>query len=104
MTVKWVWRIAQGAIDEAAPSAVALGKVAGDVILGVSLLAIQLLWTTICYKSTPVHGFWQGKYTKMFTNTLMPGGFAPRPTALSLGTLMFVTSTIIKEDLKSGSQ
>lgn len=73
--------------------AIDLAKVANDIVaVTVHMLAI-MLWHSLCYNWKAVHAFW--KFKSWLTPDLMPGGFAPRPAAFSLGFLLFVSLTLI---------
>merc|ERR1719223_1389219 len=64
-----------------------LARAAGDVTQITMYLAIVMLHNTLCYRSDRMHRFWKQKFLKSSSVGLglMPGGFAPRPAAFSLG-------------------
>lgn len=76
--------------------------VASDQFATVMLTVLRiLLWSTFVWRWKPLHDLWA---TKLIQKTkLMPGGFAPRASALCLGLLLFVSQTLVEERTISGS-
>jgi len=80
-----------------------LAKLGNDTISVVLSLLVFLLWSTLCFKFVHVRVFWSWK-PRLLNQSMMPGGFIPRPAAVSLGLLMFVTTVFISEREVRGGQ
>lgn len=80
-----------------------LAKLGNDTISVVLSLLVGLLWSTLCFKLDSIRVFWSWK-PRLLNQSMMPGGFIPRPAAVSLGLLMFVTTVFISEREVRGGQ
>lgn len=80
-----------------------LAKLGNDTISVVLSLLVCLLWSTMCFKFVPIRVLWSWQ-PRFLKQSMMPGGFIPRPAAVSLGLLMFVTTVFISEREVRGGQ
>lgn len=75
-------------------------RLANDIIEWAIVLGVGLMWWTLCQWSEWLHKFWKRKFWGVAG--FMPGGFMPRLASLSVGILMFTTSTLVSEGRVAG--
>merc|ERR1740117_1541017 len=80
-----------------------LAKLGNDTISIILCLLVYLLWSTLCFKFVHIRHIWSWQPWIFNGQSMMPGGFIPRPSAISLGLLMFLSSVFITERVAGGA-
>lgn len=80
-----------------------LAKLGNDTISIILCLLVYLLWATLCFKFVHIRHIWSWQPWIFNGQSMMPGGFIPRPSAISLGLLMFLSSVFITERVAGGA-
>lgn len=90
--------------DTSQINAFAVARLANDLTQNTLYFLVIALWHTFCYTARHNDGIYRFWKMRLWGQLLMPGGFAPRPAAMSMGFLLFVSQTIVQEQVLTGTE